>query len=166
MGRIKIIYSMNKVVLLFSIIALSSGSFAQDIKSTTGINNETVITPKGMVFFQGTWAELLKESQKTGKPVFIDAYAAWCGPCRMMASNTFTDEEVGKFYNEHFINYKIDMEKGEGPTLRMKYRVTQYPTYIFVDAQGDLKYRKVGYMVPETFIHEGKKAVESFNPTN
>lgn len=152
--------------MLFLTVLLFPGAsgFAQESKAVAPTSAASV--QKGMVFFQGTWADLLKESQKTGKPIFLDAFAAWCGPCRMMAANTFPDEEVGKFYNEHFINYKLDMEKGEGPALKMKYRVTHYPTYLFLDSQGNLKYRKVGYMVPEVFIQEGKVAVETFKSTN
>ena len=155
---------MNKVILLSVFVALGIIAEAQDAKN--GSSTEGVTKQRGMVFFQGTWAELLKESKKTGKPIFIDAYAAWCGPCRMMAANTFPDEEVGEFYNQHFINYKLDMEKGEGTAMKMKYRVTHYPTYLFVDSQGNLKYRKVGYMVPDVFILEGKKATESFKASN
>lgn len=147
--------------ILFAVAPL----FAQDAK-TAPQNTGSAARQTGIQFFQGTWAEVLKESQKTGKPVFVDAYAAWCAPCRMMAANTFPDEEVGNFFNRHFVNYKIDMEKGEGPALKMKYRVTHYPTYLFVDAQGNLKYRVMGYMVPEMFIQEGKKAVEAFNSRN
>lgn len=151
---------MNNFLLLIAALFFCSSLFAQE----PGAN--AAVSQAGMKFFQGTWAEVLKESQKTGKPVFVDAYASWCGPCRLMAANTFPDEDVGKFFNEHFINYKIDMEKGEGPALNMKYRVMHYPTYLFVDAQGNLKYRMMGYMVPDMFIQEGKKAVESFKSTN
>ncbi len=152
------------MLFLTALLFLGASGFAQGSKTVEPVSAAPV--QKGMVFFQGTWADLLKESQKTGKPIFLDAFAAWCGPCRMMAANTFPDEEVGKFYNERFINYKLDMEKGEGPALKMKYRVTHYPTYLFLDSQGNLKYRKVGYMVPEVFIQEGKVAVEAFKTTN
>lgn len=152
---------MSKTVFFSFLMMFGIAILAQDGKAVTEVPKQ-----KGMVFFQGTWAELLKESQQTGKPIFLDAYAAWCGPCRMMAANTFPDEEVGKFYNEHFVNYKLDMEKGEGPALKMKYKVTHYPTYLFLDSQGNLRYRKVGYMAPEVFIQEGKAAVKAFKSTN
>ena len=143
---------MNKLLFQIAILFFCSDLFAQEPGTSADANQG------GMKFFQGTWAEVLTESQKTGKPIFVDAYASWCSPCRLMAVNTFPDEEVGKFFNGHFINYKIDMEKGEGPALNIKYRVTHYPTYLFVDAQGNLKYRVMGYMVPDMFLREGKKS--------
>jgi len=154
---------MNKSTLLAAIMImlLTISALSQTVKTESG--SPALV---GIQFFHGTWAEVLKESQKTGKPVFVDAYASWCGPCRMMAANTFTDAEVGKLFNQHFVNYKIDMEKGEGPALRVKYRVTHYPTYLFVDSQGNLKYRVMGYMVPEMFIGEGRKAVEAFKSSD
>ncbi|HXH19909.1 MAG TPA: thioredoxin family protein [Chitinophagales bacterium] len=154
---------MNKAAWLFVMFASILSLFAQqDEKSQSLPAGTNTPAQKGIKFFQGTWSELLTESQKTGKPIFLDAYAAWCAPCRMMATNTFTDAEVGTFFNEHFVNYKLDMEKGEGPAISMKYRVTHYPTYLFLDAAGNLKYRTMGYMIPDMFIQEGKKAVESF----
>ena len=47
--------------------------------------------------------------------IFLDAYASWCGPCKMLQKNVFTKKAVGDFYNSKFINVKMDMEKGEGP---------------------------------------------------
>jgi thiol:disulfide interchange protein len=153
---------MSKIFILCMALAAPFGIFAQQ---TEAAGAQQKAGP-GIQFFHGSWAAVLSESQKTGKPVFIDAYAAWCGPCRLMAANTFTDEEVGKFFNENFVCYKLDMEKGEGPAIKMQYRVGQYPTYLFVDSRGSLKYRKVGYMTPEAFIQEGKNALAAFKSTN
>ena len=166
MGIYKKSFRMNKIFSFVVLLFFAFSAKAQESVNVTKTSQEAAPKQKGIQFFQGSWAELLKESQQTGKPIFIDAYAAWCGPCRMMSANTFPDEEVGNYFNENFINYKLDMEKGEGPSVKMKYRVTQYPTYLFIDSQGNLKYRKVGYLVPDSFILEGKKAVEMFTTGN
>ncbi len=47
--------------------------------------------PAQIEFFHGTWQEGLQEAKKTGKPIFVDAYAKWCGPCKRMAKTTFMD---------------------------------------------------------------------------
>ncbi|MFK7923777.1 MAG: thioredoxin family protein [Bacteroidia bacterium] len=113
----------------------------------------------GMTFYHGEWEDALAQARKERKVIFVDAYTVWCGPCKMMSRNTFTDAEVGKFYNENFINYKFDMEKGDGPAFAQKYQVTAYPTLLFINHKGELVHRALGYKPPKPFLVEGRKAV-------
>lgn len=83
-----------------------------------------------------------------------------------MANNVFPDERVGGFYNENFINYKLDMEKGEGPKIADNYKVTAYPTFLFIDGDGNVKHRVMGAQSAEEFIGSGKKAVEKARTAN
>lgn len=111
---------------------------------------------QGIEFFKGTWKEALAQAKKEGKLIFMDAYAEWCGPCKMMAARVFTDARVGEFYNRHFINVKMDMEKGEGLELRKKYPVSAYPTLLFIDDQGELVKKSVGAKPVEPFLKLGE----------
>lgn len=88
---------------------------------------------QGIVFETGTWKEVVEKAKKLNKPIFIDVYTSWCGPCRVMAATTFMQPEIGAQYNDGFVNVKIDAEKGEGIDLAKKYEVKSYPTYLFVD---------------------------------
>ncbi|HLU93960.1 MAG TPA: thioredoxin family protein, partial [Membranihabitans sp.] len=54
-------------------------------------------------FKDGTWDELLQFAQAENKPIFVDAYAVWCGPCKRMASEVFTQSGVGDFFNGNFV---------------------------------------------------------------
>lgn len=56
----------------------------------------------------------------------MGCYTSWCGPCKQMAQTTFVDPEVAVFFNEKFINVKVDMEKGEGKELKDRYHVKAY----------------------------------------
>ena len=95
-------------------------------------------------FFHGTWSEGFQEAKKTGKPIFVDAYAKWCGPCKRMAKTTFMDKEVGEFFNEKFVNLKIDAEEPDGRKFRKKYPVSAYPTLFFIDENGEVLHKVVG----------------------
>ena len=106
----------------------------------------------GMIFVEKPFDELLAQAKKEDKVIFIDAYNTWCGPCKMMAAKVFPQEEVGKVYNEKFINAKFDMEKGEGPGLAKRYSVMAYPTYLFVDGNGDIVHKGIGYIPQEEFL--------------
>ncbi len=115
---------------------------------------------QGIAFFEGDWAEIKAESKKTGKPIFMDAYATWCGPCKMMSSRVFPDDAVGKYYNTNFINVKIDMEKGEGIELAKAYSVKAYPTLLFLDAEGEILHTAVGYKDAQALIDLGRDALD------
>jgi thiol-disulfide isomerase/thioredoxin len=118
--------------------------------------------PQGIKFEKGNLAAALKKATgKKGAPafVFLDCYTEWCGPCKYMDANVFTLPEVADFFNKNLVNIKIDMEKGEGPALQEKYKVTAYPTYLLLDAKGNEIYRSVGLMRPDLFIMKFKMAM-------
>ena len=76
---------------------------------------------QGIDFKTENLESLKARAKSENKLIFIDAYTSWCGPCKWMASNVFTNDTVGKFFNQHFISSKIDMEKGEGIKFAEKY---------------------------------------------
>lgn len=87
----------------------------------------------GINFLHGTtWAEAVAKAKAENKLIFIDFYTQWCGPCLNMAQTVFSLPTVGYYYNQTFINLKIDAEEGEGITLAKKYGVRSYPTYAFI----------------------------------
>ncbi len=105
------------------------------------------------------WADVLKKAKTENKIVFVDAYTTWCGPCKQMSKMVFVDKSVGDVFNASFVNAKIDMEKGEGLDIAQKYGVRAYPTYIFVNGDGELVHRSLGMMPPDKFIEVAKAAV-------
>lgn len=96
--------------------------------------------------------DLIAKAKKENKLVFIDAYASWCGPCKMMERNIFTKKSVGDFYNKNFVNARIDMEKGEGREIATRFGVRSYPTYLFLNGDGELISQNYGYMEEQVFL--------------
>lgn len=133
---------MKKLLLLSAMLLIAGGIWAQG----------------GIKFSEGNWDALLAKAKAQNALIFMDAYATWCGPCKMMSNQVFTDGEVGNYYNTHFINVKMDMEKGEGIDLAKKYEVQAYPTLLFIDGDGQLVHRMVGFQGTEEFIELGKTA--------
>ena len=116
---------------------------------------------QGMKFEENkSFKELLAIAKKENKLLFLDAYTTWCAPCKLMAKNVFPQANVGEFYNANFVNSKIDMEKGEGINLAKKYNVRAYPTYLFINGDGELIHRVTSYYDPEDFINVGKDAID------
>lgn len=125
---------MKKTAIL-SFLFLAAIAFAQGIK-----------------FEEGNFKSILAKAKKENKLVFIDAYAVWCGPCKLMVKNIFPLKPVGDYYNANFVNAKIDMEKGEGIDLAKKYNVKVFPTYLFINGDGEEVHRTIGYVEEKDFI--------------
>ncbi len=96
----------------------------------------------------------LAEAKKQNKMVFLDIYTTWCGPCKWMDENVFTDARIAEKFNKKFINYKIDGESFDGVNLVLKYNIDSYPTYIFIDASGNARHRIEGMMTTELLLQE------------
>ncbi|HEX9512536.1 MAG TPA: thioredoxin fold domain-containing protein [Puia sp.] len=114
------------------------------------------VAGQGIQFIESDWSKALEEARKQNKFIFLDAYASWCGPCKLLKKNTFPDKEAGEFFNRNFINVAIDMEKGVGPELSEQYRVDAYPTLIITDAEGKIVTYTQGYMKPKQLIDFGR----------
>ena len=110
-------------------------------------------TTKGIQFADLSLEDAKALAKKKKKIIFIDAYAAWCGPCKMLDKNTFSDASVGTYFNDKFINLKIDCEKHpDGRKVASTYSVSAYPTLIWIDADGNLVKKEVGYKTPEQLL--------------
>jgi len=115
---------------------------------------------QGVSFYNGTWEDALAEAKENNKYIFVDAYTDWCYWCKVMDKETFPNDEVGKFYEENFIAYKMDMEKGIGIKLSQKYRVSGFPSFLYFKPNGKLVYKSFGYEEPEAFITTAKRALD------
>jgi thioredoxin 1 len=111
----------------------------------------------GIAFFSGTFKEALAKAKAEKKPLFFDAYASWCGPCKTMDREVYTDPRVAAYMNEKFISIKVDMEKGEGPELAKKLSsIDGYPSLLFFGPDGFLAKTVLGSRSAEAFLAEAK----------
>ncbi|MET3036249.1 thioredoxin fold domain-containing protein [Chryseobacterium sp. NRRL B-14859] len=111
-----------------------------------------VAAQESIQFQELPFKDIIAKAKKEKKLVFIDAYASWCGPCKLMEKNVFTQKSVGEYYNTNFINARFDMEKGEGRDIAAKFGVRSYPTYLFLNGEGELVSRNTGYMEESMFV--------------
>lgn len=113
-----------------------------------------------IVFKEADWKTQLANAKKENKLIFFDAYTSWCGPCKMMAKDVFTKDSVADLFNQTFINVKYDMEKGEGIALKDKFGVNAFPTYLFINGDGEVVHKIVGSAPAGEFMQEAGKALK------
>lgn len=133
---------LSVITIVFALIA-SSFVWVPVNDEETGINFETL-----------SFEEAIEKAKKENKLIFLDAYAVWCGPCKIMDRTTFKNEKVGEIFNENFINLKIDMEKGEGPVIGRRYQVRAYPTMMLINGKGKVEKRILGAMNEKRLLAE------------
>lgn len=134
---------MRKLLFLLNYLVYISFGFSQDT-----------------IRFENTsFKKVIEKAKAENKPVFLMGYASWCEHCKKMKETVFKTASVAKYFNENFICYKEDMEQGDGIILHKKFKIKAYPTYIFLDVNGDLLYQSVGEFNVEDFILEGKNSL-------
>jgi thioredoxin-related protein len=120
----------------------------------------TFANENGTKFIEAPWKEVVSKAKEENKLIFVDAYTDWCGWCKVMDKNTFSDSTIAAFLHEYFIPAKFDMEEGDGLKLTMKFGVTSFPSFFVFNTGGRRVFTTVGYQPPEDFIEELKKAVD------
>ena len=130
---------MKKLLVMMACVLMGTAALAQNNKE--GVNFESL-----------TMQQLMDRSARENKPIFIDVYATWCGPCKYMANNVFTQKKVGDYFNSAFVNAKFDAEKGEGIEVARKYGVKAYPTFLILDSKGNEIARIVGGANADDFL--------------
>ncbi len=143
-----------KITLLFTIVLFAVSVTAQEINWMT--MNQAVAA-----------------QAKNPKKIFVDMYTSWCGPCKMMDRNTFTNKDVITYINANFYAVKFNAEGNEvikdnkrtfsnpgyNPAKAKKRNsqhqftkymgVRAYPTVLFLGEDGNLINRVKGYKTPQ-----------------
>ena len=122
------------------------------------ISTVVMAQTRSVEFEHTKWKKVLKKAKKENKLIFVDCYTSWCGPCKKMAKDVFTQDKVADYFNNNFVNCKIDMEKGEGPELKSGWEINAYPTFLVINFEGKIIHRVVGAYDADEFIGYLKEA--------
>ncbi|MEJ7912836.1 MAG: thioredoxin fold domain-containing protein [Chitinophagaceae bacterium] len=126
----------------------------------------------GMQFEQGTtWTEIQAKAKAGNKYIFMDAYTTWCGPCKFMAATIFPMPEAGAFFNDKFINVKVQLDTTakdndevkswyrDAHAIMTEHKVNAFPTYLFFSPDGKLVHRAIGASGIKEFVAKGADAL-------
>lgn len=121
----------------------------------------TLAQPRSITFeVSRSWTKAVKKAKAEGKLIFVDCYASWCGPCKELATEVFTQDKVADFFNEHFVNVRLDMEKDvDGKAHVQQWGVSSFPTLMFIDPVTEQPVGKLVGAGTADWLVEGAKAV-------
>ena len=117
----------------------------------------TSIKGTNIDFEQSSWETILEQAQTQQLPIFVEMYADYCMPCKMMEKEVFSDHELAHFFNQNFINYKVNMQTEMGQKFSIIYDVQQLPTLLFLDYRGNKLEKLLGVKSKEELIALGKR---------
>lgn len=120
-------------------------------------------TDTEIAFYSGNFESLLEYASDVKKPVMVDVFASWCGPCKWLENNVFNDADVASYINSNFVSWRVDVEKGEGVSLSSDWGVHAYPTILFLTPDGSIFYRYEGAANPSSFTQKAAYALEHYS---
>ncbi|MDR0227647.1 MAG: thioredoxin fold domain-containing protein [Flavobacteriaceae bacterium] len=152
---------MKKLFLFLTIALLSISAQAQEIQ--------------WMTFNQALTAQ-----KKKAKPIFMDVYTDWCGPCKLLDKNTFSDPKVIEHINKNYYAVKFNAEGNEKITykgktfanaeynesrkgrnsmhdLTMFLNIQGYPSMVIFTNKGEVSNTIVGYHTADALLEKLKQ---------
>jgi len=96
-------FSLGLLIAVSAIYAPNASAQEHPVQATTETKNSPV---KWL-----TWEEAVEKNKTEKKKIFVDVFTDWCGWCKVMDKNTFTEAEVAKILNEDFYAVKFNAEQ-------------------------------------------------------
>lgn len=138
----------KKIIIILSVIVFAVLLILINVFLNSQNNDKDIISQENNAkanVVEVTSQNFEEEVLKSDKPVLIDFYAEWCGPCKLLSP---TVEEISnENVNVKFV--KIDVDKSED--LAMKYEIMAMPTLVLIQ-DGEEKDRVVGLVDKSTIL--------------
>ena len=140
---------MKRAAIALLALSVVAGC-ARDEAGSTGKASFSLDSGAPAVFSALGFDEALTRARTENKLVMVDVYTDWCGWCRKLDHDVFTDSRVTAAL-KGVLPIRVNAEKG-GRNVASKYRVRGLPTVLFLNADGDVVTRFEGYVSAEGFL--------------
>lgn len=134
-------YRFGLVLLTAFSLASDSSVFAQGIFSSK---------VEAKVHWTENASAAVKQSRESGRPMLVYVTADYCGHCRHMEKETWTNPEVVKQLNSSFVSLKLDAEQHD--ELVKKLGIKGLPTTLIVGVDGSYSAPITGYAGPKEIL--------------
>jgi thiol-disulfide isomerase/thioredoxin len=133
---------IKKFVILFILFAINQSVSAQGI------------------IFEPTIDAAIKKAQATGKPIFVECYHPNCPIC-LSLEPTLKNAQVGKYYNQNFVNFKLNLSDANQVKYldKKKIRLISYPLFLYFDKNQNIIHSTDPLNTAEGFIQHGQDAL-------
>ncbi len=158
-----------KIYKLFLLLIISY-AFCHPVSSAAQEKQPSAVKQPLVKWY--SFEEAYKMNKKKSKKMFIDVFTEWCGWCKKMDAETFTDPTIAKYMNEHFYCVKFDAERKDTIVLdgqvfvnpnpankRSTHKLAvellrgnlSYPSYVFLNEKGQWLTVVAGYQKASDF---------------
>ncbi len=111
--------------------------------------------PAAKIAWRTSLSTAMQEAQRQHKPLMVDFFATWCGPCKMLDAQTYTDKNVIR-ESKNFVAVRLDVDKNT--ELAKKYKVDGIPNVLFLRPDGSVAQSEVGFIEPADFVKKMRAA--------
>ncbi len=137
----------------FKQVALVAGAFLSIVSAASSAEINWRDVDSGM-----------KEGKQAHKYVLADVYTDWCGFCKKLDRDTFSNPELSQFISEKFVPVKAKADdSGAGQKLKNDYGVEGYPCALVFDPDGNLIGRIIGFKDAQEYQKALKNIIEHIN---
>ena len=113
------------------------------------------------VSWEQNYDTALEKAKKEKKLVMVDVYTDWCGWCKKLDRDTYSNKDVETKLTKEFISLKINPEKSaQNKNLAKQFGTHGYPHIVFLDAEGKKLSEIGGYLPPKDFLSQLNQVTE------